>query len=149
MRPHFEGVFYGVFMTKTDFEKLLLKEGYLCEANASYPSVIVDEKRAVRSVYRKVKARAKELGYSSSFAVRVKRAGMNIVGNPAAASDEVFAEKGAEMPVLDAAVEEKKPFVNDIADETIDVQVADTTPSLEETSAFKFDFFKDFGNIGA
>ena len=65
-------------MTKTEFEKLLIEEGYVCEQGAQYPSVIVYESSEVKTISKKVRALCKKCGYESSFAVRTYRDGINV-----------------------------------------------------------------------
>ena len=65
-------------MTKTEFEKLLIEEGFVCEQGAQYPSVIVYESKDVKSVSKKVRDLCKKCGYNSSFAVRSYREGINV-----------------------------------------------------------------------
>lgn len=67
-------------MTKDEFVKTLLDEGFLCEKDGQYPSVICD-KKDVKKTARKVRAIAKEHGYCQSFAVRSFREGMVLVSS--------------------------------------------------------------------
>ena len=65
-------------MTKDDFLKILLEEGYTCEKNGAYPSVVCDAKD-VRKTAKKVKAIAKKSEYTESFAIRCFREGMELI----------------------------------------------------------------------
>ncbi len=65
-------------MTKDEFLKLLLSEGFICEKGGQYPSVVCDAKD-VKKTAKKVRAMAKEKGYDSSFAIRSYREGMELI----------------------------------------------------------------------
>ncbi len=65
-------------MTKDEFLKILLEEGYTCEKNGAYPSVVCDAKD-VRKTAKKVKTLAKNNEYTESFAIRCMREGMELI----------------------------------------------------------------------
>ena len=65
-------------MTKDEFLKALLAEGFICEKSGQYPSVVCDA-ADVKKTAKKVRAVAKEKGYSSSFAIRSYRDGMELI----------------------------------------------------------------------
>ena len=65
-------------MTKQDFLKILLEEGYTCEKNGAYPSVVCDAKD-VRMTAKKVKSIANKNNYVESFAIRCFREGMELI----------------------------------------------------------------------
>ncbi len=67
-------------MTKDDFLKILLAEGFVCEKGGQYPSVVCDAKD-VKTTAKRVRAIAKDKGYTSSFAVRSAREGMELISN--------------------------------------------------------------------
>lgn len=75
-------------MTKTEFEKLLVEEGYVCEVGAQYPSVIVFDSKEVKTVSKKVRALCKKCGYDSSFAIRSYREGINTYPKTVEAGNE-------------------------------------------------------------
>jgi transcription elongation factor Elf1 len=76
-------------LTKTEFEKLLLDEGYVCEQGSQYPSVIVYDSKDVKTVSKKVRALCKKCGYESSFAVRSFREGIKTYPQNTKAEDNV------------------------------------------------------------
>ncbi len=65
-------------MTKDEFLKILLSEGFICEKSGQYPSVVCDAKD-VKNTAKKVRSMAKEKGYDSSFAIRSYREGMELI----------------------------------------------------------------------
>lgn len=65
-------------MTKEDFLKILLEEGYTCEKNGAYPSVVCDAKD-VRITAKQVKSIANKNDYTESFAIRCFREGMELI----------------------------------------------------------------------
>ncbi len=65
-------------MTKDEFYKILLEEGFTCEKDGQYPSVVC-EASEVRKTAKKIREIAKEKGYSSSFAIRRFHEGMELV----------------------------------------------------------------------
>ena len=73
----------GLKLTKTEFENLLIEEGYVCEQGAQYPSVIVYESAEVKTISKKVRALCKKCGYESSFAVRTYREGIKVYSKKA------------------------------------------------------------------
>ncbi len=76
-------------MTKTEFENLLIEEGYVCEVGAQYPSVIVFDSKDVSTISKKVRSLCKKCGYESSFAVRTFREGIKTHSKNAAADNSV------------------------------------------------------------
>ena len=94
-------------MTKTEFEKLLIEEGYVCEQGAQYPSVIVYESSEVKTISKKVRALCKKCGYESSFAVRTYREGINVY------KKKTEAENGAaEVIDIDSSKEQEDSAVS-------------------------------------
>ena len=65
-------------MTKDEFKKILLDEGFTCEKSGQYPSVVCEAKDVSRTA-KKVKKIAKDSGYNSSFAIRRYREGMELM----------------------------------------------------------------------
>lgn len=75
-------------MTKDEFLKALLAEGFVCEKSSQYPSVVCDAKD-VKKTAKKVRAVAKDKGYSSSFAIRSYRDGMELISKDGAVSKDM------------------------------------------------------------
>ena len=75
-------------MTKQDFLKILLEEGYTCEKNGAYPSVVCDAKD-IKKIAKDVKAIAKKNDYVESFAVKCFREGMELVSKNGAVHKEM------------------------------------------------------------
>ncbi len=67
-------------MTKDEFLKALLSEGFVCEKKGQYPTVVCEADK-VRQTAKKVKTLAKDKGYEFSFAVRCYREGMELISN--------------------------------------------------------------------
>ncbi|WP_029319871.1 hypothetical protein [Butyrivibrio sp. AE3004] len=65
-------------MTKDEFLKNLLSEGFICEKSGQYPTVVC-EADEVKKVAGKVKSIAKDKGYTSSFAIKSIREGMELI----------------------------------------------------------------------
>lgn len=94
-------------MTKTEFEKLLIEEGYTCEQGAQYPSVIVYESSEVKNVSKKVRALCKKCGYESSFAVRTYREGINVYQKKAESENDA-----AEVIDIDSTEQQEEAAVS-------------------------------------
>lgn len=90
-------------MTKEEFKNALLAEGFICEKSGNYPAVVCDAKD-VRNIAKKVKAIAKDKEYTSSFAIRCYREGMELISKDGVVSwnnsDTVNQEEVGEEPVL-------------------------------------------------
>ncbi|MBE5860089.1 MAG: hypothetical protein E7301_08205 [Butyrivibrio sp.] len=75
-------------MTKDEFLKILIEEGFTCEKSGAYPSVVCDSKD-VKQTAKKVKAIAKKSEYTESFAIRCFREEMDLISKNSTASNEL------------------------------------------------------------
>ena len=103
-------------MTKQDFFKILLEEGYTCEKNGAYPSVVCDAKD-IKKIAKDVKAIAKKNEYVESFAVKCFREGMELVSKHGAVHKDVVSEENNDEEPT-ASISEVIPMTAAVQDAT-------------------------------
>ncbi len=108
----------GGSVTKDEFLKILLEEGYTCEKGGAYPSVVCDAKD-VRKTAKKIKDIAKKNEYNESFAIRSFREGMELISkNGAASKDTAENENDSEVKDTTDPISEPIPMTASVQDET-------------------------------
>ena len=129
-------------LDKLEFEDLLISEGYVCEKDAQYPSVIVYGKGDIRKTYRLIHALSKEKGYGSSFAVRLFHEGMSVYSR--AGDDPVsMADDGARL----GDISEHDDIEN--IREDMPAAEADQTVNEDTSQLSMFDMMGLMGGMGA
>lgn len=122
-------------MTKTEFEKLLVEEGYVCEVGAQYPSVIVFDSKEVKTVSKKVRALCKKCGYDSSFAIRSYREGINTYPKTVEAGNEAAETEAEVLEVSAVEVEVEAEVAEANAAEVIEIENAEGGEGMSVATA--------------